>query len=39
VDSFDVSLEKQQVVVHTSLPPQAVLEAVSKTGKKTTLAQ
>jgi copper chaperone CopZ len=39
VDSFDVSLEKQQVVVHSaSLTPQQVLDAVSKTGKKTTLA-
>lgn len=40
VDSFDISLEKQKVVVQTSsLTPQQVLEAVSKTGKKTTLAQ
>lgn len=38
VESYDISLEKQKVVVKGSLTPQQVLEAVSKTGKKTSLA-
>jgi copper chaperone CopZ len=38
VESYDISLEKQKVVVKGSLSPQQVLEAVSKTGKKTSLA-
>ena len=35
VESFDVSLEKQQVVVKGSVAPEVVLETVKKTGKKT----
>ncbi|EJD54263.1 copper chaperone taha [Auricularia subglabra TFB-10046 SS5] len=34
VDSFDVSLEKQEVVVNTGLPYDAVLERIKKTGKE-----
>ncbi|KAI8470230.1 MAG: putative copper chaperone [Monoraphidium minutum] len=37
VDSFDVSLEKQQVVVKGSAAPEVVVETVKKTGKKTEL--
>ncbi|KIY96157.1 copper chaperone, partial [Monoraphidium neglectum] len=37
VDSYDVSLEKQQVVVKGSVSPEVVLETVKKTGKKTEL--
>lgn len=37
VESYDVSLEKQTVVVKGSAAPEAVLEAVKKTGKKTEL--
>lgn len=39
VESFDVSLEKQTVVVCGNVTPQAVLETISKTGKKATLVQ
>jgi copper chaperone CopZ len=35
VESFDVSLEEQKVTVRGSVTPEAVLEKVSKTGKKT----
>ncbi|KZV97051.1 copper chaperone taha [Exidia glandulosa HHB12029] len=34
VDSFDVSLEKQEVVVNTGLPYETVLERIKKTGKE-----
>lgn len=38
VDSYEVSLEKQQAVVRgKALDPQAVLEKVAKTGKKAEL--
>jgi copper chaperone len=37
VESFDISLEKQQVVVRGNVTPEAVVEKVSKTGKKTEL--
>lgn len=39
VDSYDVSLEKQQVVVRGNITPQAVLDTVKKTGKKTELVK
>lgn len=40
VESFEVSLEKQTAVARgAALVPAAVLEAVSKTGKKTELVQ
>jgi copper chaperone len=39
VESYDISLEQQKVVVRGDVTPQAVLEAVSKSGKKTELAQ
>jgi copper chaperone len=39
VESFDVSLEQQRVVVRGNVTPQAVLETVSKTGKKAELVQ
>ncbi|UZJ51332.1 hypothetical protein CBS101457_000652 [Exobasidium rhododendri] len=34
VDSFDVSLEKQEVVVKGSAPYETVLEKIKKTGKE-----
>ncbi|EJD41033.1 copper ion chaperone, partial [Auricularia subglabra TFB-10046 SS5] len=34
VESFDVSLEKQEVVVNTALPYDTVLERIKKTGKE-----
>eukprot|EP01024_Parvocaulis_polyphysoides_P034443 TRINITY_DN30481_c0_g1_i5.p3 TRINITY_DN30481_c0_g1~~TRINITY_DN30481_c0_g1_i5.p3 ORF type:complete len:106 (-),score=14.94 TRINITY_DN30481_c0_g1_i5:294-611(-) len=37
VDSYEVSLEKQTVVVKGSADPQKVFEAVEKTGKETEL--
>ncbi|KXZ54211.1 hypothetical protein GPECTOR_5g303 [Gonium pectorale] len=37
VESFDVSLEEQKVVVKGNVNPQDVLEKISKTGKKTEL--
>eukprot|EP00775_Hariotina_reticulata_P010572 gene10572-10731_t len=39
VESYDISLEQQKVVVRGNVTPQAVLETVSKTGKKTELVQ
>jgi copper chaperone len=39
VESFDVSLEQQRVVVRGNVTPQAVLDTVSKTGKKAELVQ
>jgi copper chaperone len=40
VESYEVSLEKQTVRVRgAALTPEAVLAAVSKTGKKTELVQ
>lgn len=35
VESFDVNLEEKKVTVKGSVTPEAVLEKVSKTGKKT----
>ncbi|KAG2485634.1 hypothetical protein HYH03_015694 [Edaphochlamys debaryana] len=37
VESYDVSLEEQKVVVKGNVSAQDVLEKVSKTGKKTEL--
>lgn len=37
VESFEVSLEEQKVVVRGDVTPEAVLEKVAKTGKKTEL--
>eukprot|EP00197_Chlamydomonas_leiostraca_P012977 CAMPEP_0202866112 /NCGR_PEP_ID=MMETSP1391-20130828/7210_1 /ASSEMBLY_ACC=CAM_ASM_000867 /TAXON_ID=1034604 /ORGANISM="Chlamydomonas leiostraca, Strain SAG 11-49" /LENGTH=69 /DNA_ID=CAMNT_0049546033 /DNA_START=40 /DNA_END=252 /DNA_ORIENTATION=+ len=37
VESFDVSLEEQKVTVRGAVTPEAVLEKVAKTGKKTEL--
>lgn len=37
VESFEVNLKDQRVVVRGSVTPEAVLEKVSKTGKKTEL--
>lgn len=34
VDNFDVSLEKQEVIVNTALPYDTVLERIKKTGKE-----
>jgi hypothetical protein len=39
VESYDVSLEEQKVVVKGSVAAQTVLEKISKTGKKTELLQ
>lgn len=39
VESFDVSLEQQRVVVKGNVTPEAVLQTVSKTGKKAELVQ
>ena len=39
VESFDVSLKEQKVVVRGNVTPEAVLATVSKTGKKTELVQ
>ncbi|GBF92908.1 copper transport protein ATX1-like [Raphidocelis subcapitata] len=39
VQTFDVSLEKQRVVVRGDVTPEAVLETVRKTGKKAELAK
>ncbi|KAI8980501.1 heavy metal-associated domain-containing protein [Pilobolus umbonatus] len=33
VESVDISLEKQQVVVTTQLPRETILETIKKTGK------
>lgn len=35
VESFDVDLEQQKVTVKGNVQPDAVLQTVSKTGKKT----
>ncbi|KAL8518169.1 hypothetical protein ACS0TY_009507 [Phlomoides rotata] len=35
VESFDIDLEKQKVTVNGNIQPEAVLQAVSKTGKAT----
>eukprot|EP00199_Chlamydomonas_sp_CCMP681_P008343 CAMPEP_0119108392 /NCGR_PEP_ID=MMETSP1180-20130426/14122_1 /TAXON_ID=3052 ORGANISM="Chlamydomonas cf sp, Strain CCMP681" /NCGR_SAMPLE_ID=MMETSP1180 /ASSEMBLY_ACC=CAM_ASM_000741 /LENGTH=66 /DNA_ID=CAMNT_0007093999 /DNA_START=81 /DNA_END=278 /DNA_ORIENTATION=- len=37
VESFDVDLAAQKVTVKGNVTPEAVLEKVSKTGKKTEL--
>lgn len=37
VTSFEVSLEEQKVTVKGDVTPEAVLEKVAKTGKKTEL--
>ena len=39
VQSYDVSLEKQTVTVRGDVTPEAVLETVKKTGKKTELVK
>ncbi|CBQ68789.1 probable ATX1-antioxidant protein and metal homeostasis factor [Sporisorium reilianum SRZ2] len=39
VDSFDVSLENQSVVVKGSAPYETVLEKIKKTGKEVKSAQ
>jgi hypothetical protein len=39
VESYDISLEEQKVVVKGSVDAQTVFEKVSKTGKKTELVQ
>lgn len=36
VDSFDIELKEQKVTVKGNVNPDAVLQTVSKTGKKTT---
>ncbi|KAL8162068.1 hypothetical protein V2J09_013557 [Rumex salicifolius] len=36
VESFDVNLEEKKVTVTGKVDPEAVLQKVSKTGKKTT---
>ncbi|KAG2216775.1 hypothetical protein INT45_003789 [Circinella minor] len=33
IESIDISLEKQTVVVNTNLPREKVLETIKKTGK------
>nr|XP_043612680.1 copper transport protein ATX1 [Erigeron canadensis] len=35
VESFDIDMEQQKVTVKGNVQPNAVLETVSKTGKKT----
>ena len=35
VESFDVDLKEQKVTVKGNVEPEAVLQTVSKTGKKT----
>ncbi|KAJ8475921.1 hypothetical protein OPV22_019648 [Ensete ventricosum] len=37
VESFDVDLKEQKVTVRGNVKPEAVLQTVSKTGKKTSL--
>ncbi|CAA0814377.1 Copper transport protein ATX1 [Striga hermonthica] len=37
VESFDIDFEKQKVTVKGNVEPEAVLKAVSKTGKATSL--
>ena len=36
VDSFEIELKEQKVTVKGNVKPDAVLQTVSKTGKKTT---
>ena len=36
VDSYDVSLEKQEVIVKGSIPYDTLLEKIKKTGKEVT---
>ena len=36
VESFDIDLKEQKVTVKGNVEPEAVLQTVSKTGKKTT---
>ncbi|KAJ3048064.1 Cytosolic copper metallochaperone [Rhizophlyctis rosea] len=38
VSSYDISLEKQTVVVNTSLSQQEVLDVIKKTGKAAEIA-
>ena len=35
VESFDINIEDQKVTVKGNVQPEAVLQTVSKTGKKT----
>ncbi|XP_043813982.1 copper transport protein ATX1 isoform X1 [Manihot esculenta] len=35
VESYDINLEEQKVTVKGNVQPEAVLQTVSKTGKKT----
>ncbi|PSR98777.1 Copper transport protein like [Actinidia chinensis var. chinensis] len=35
VESFDINMEEQKVTVKGNVQPEAVLQTVSKTGKKT----
>lgn len=35
VESYDINMEEQKVTVKCNLQPEAVLQIVSKTGKKT----
>ncbi|KAI3963085.1 hypothetical protein MKW92_016346 [Papaver armeniacum] len=35
VESYDIDMEQQKVTVKTNLAPDVVLQAVAKTGKKT----
>ncbi|RRT76797.1 hypothetical protein B296_00029643 [Ensete ventricosum] len=37
VESFDVDLKEQKLTVRGNVKPEAVLQTVSKTGKKTSL--
>ncbi|KAK4766175.1 hypothetical protein SAY87_007817 [Trapa incisa] len=37
VESYDIDLKEQKVTVKGNVQPEAVLQTVSKTGKKTTL--
>uniref|UniRef100_A0A2N9HL49 HMA domain-containing protein n=1 Tax=Fagus sylvatica TaxID=28930 RepID=A0A2N9HL49_FAGSY len=36
VESYDIGLKEQKVTVKGNVQPEAVLQTVSKTGKKTT---
>lgn len=35
MESYDIDIEQQKVTVKGSVPPETVLQTVSKTGKKT----
>ncbi|GMN52699.1 hypothetical protein TIFTF001_021845 [Ficus carica] len=35
VESYDIDIEQQKVTVKGNVPPETVLQTVSKTGKKT----